>query len=87
MHYAEKLHLHIVNFFSSQNGTNMNKRTCTGEKYGTEVCHSVQIDICKKYHIHDNKHSGLIQIKEQYSPGTIKLTLRPQCNFSWVSNC
>ena len=30
-----------------------------------------------KYRIYDNKHSGSIQIKEQYSPGSIKLTLHP----------
>ena len=32
------------------------------------ACHSLQINICKKYRIYNNKHSGSIQIKEQYSP-------------------
>ena len=46
-----------------------------------------KLTFAKKYRIHDNIHTGSKQIKEQYSPGTIKLTLHPQCNFSSVSNC
>ena len=36
-----------------------------------------------KYRIYDNKHSGSIQIKEQYSPGQLSLpSLHPQGIFS-----
>ena len=65
----------------------MNENTCTGEYNGTEACRSLQIGICKKYRIYDNKHSGSILIKDQYSLGSIKLTLRPRDNLTWVSNC
>ena len=37
-----------------------------------------KLTFAKKYRIHDNKHLGSMQIKEQYSPGSIKLTLHPR---------
>ena len=46
-----------------------------------------KLTFAKKYRIYVNKHSGSIQIKEQYSLGSIKLTLRSQDSFAWVPNC
>ena len=37
-----------------------------------------KIDICKKYRIYDNKHSGSIQIKKQNSPGQLSLPCTPR---------
>ena len=48
-------------FFPSQNATNISKNTWTREKNDTDACHSLQIDICKKYRIYDN-----IYIQAQY---------------------
>ena len=41
-----------------------------------------KLTFAKKYRIYDNKHSGSIQIKEQYSTVPIKLTLHPKDIFS-----
>ena len=40
-----------------------------------------KLTFAEKYRMYDNKHSGSIQIKEQYSPGPIKLTLHPRTIF------
>ena len=36
-----------------------------------------KLTFAEKYRIYDNKHSGSIQIKEQYSPGQLSLPCTP----------
>ena len=40
-----------------------------------------KLTFAKKYSIYDNKHSGSIQIKEQYSPGQLSLPKTPMAFF------
>ena len=40
-----------------------------------------KLTVAKKYRIYDNKHSGSIQIKEQYSRGQLSLPCTPKVFF------
>ena len=61
-------------FFQSQNATNM-KKTLAGEnRMAQRLGTASKLTFAKeKYSIYDNKNSGSIQFKEQYSLGQLSL--------------
>ena len=51
----------------------MNKTLARENRRAQRLATASKLTFAKKYRIYDNKHSGSIQIKEQYSPGQLSL--------------